>query len=355
MPHLNLPAAALAVLLFSTPAAALDPELLKLADPEANVVAGVRLAELASSPILAPMLEQARAGNPEAFAALDMLGPDPFSLVEELLIFGKLEGTENAEKSEPLVLIRGAFSKVDWKSALCAAGCTDASHAGTPMSRVDSATEEVFFVLLDGDHAAMGPGDQVRSMIDRRAAGGVDPASVESWASTMGGAHFWLAAKGPFDVPQGQDAGMMGALAQGLTGLGFGLSLGEEVTLGLELASDNEENAQQLLATTQAMLAMASLGIANDPENAELGAVLEGLQLSRDQNRVSAALAVPAEVLMSQIQTKMTEAAEAAPTDEGDPVQPDNPEQDKPAAAPQKGKITIHGLDDDPVEVQPQP
>ena len=354
------PAAALAVLLSLSQARALDPELLRLADPEANVVAGIRLAELAASPLMAPMLDQARTSNPEAFAALDMLGPNPWSLVEELLIFGKLEGPVDAEKSEPLLLIRGGFSQVDWKSALCAGGCTDASHGGMQLNRIDSAEQEVFFVLLDGDHAAMGPGDQVRSMIDRKKTGGVDPASVEGWASSMNDAHFWLAAKGPFDVPDGQDAGMVGALAQGLVGLGFGLTLGDDVTLGLELASDSEENAQQMLAATQAMLAMASLGMANDPENAEFSSLLQSLKINRDQNRVSAALSVPANVLMSQIQAKMAETIESSAQDEEAASPPDTGsggtgQVRQPSVAPRQGTITIHGLEPAPVEVEAQP
>jgi len=349
------PVAAVALLLSVGSARALDPELLKLADPEANVAAGVRLADMAASPLMAPLLEEARASSPEAFEALEALGPDPFSLIEEILVFGHMDPEGGAEKSDPLVLVRGPFSEVDWQSAVCAEGCTASMHGGMELRRVDAAEDELFFVELDGGHAALGSGNQVRSMIDRRAAGGIDPASVETWVSTMNDAHFWLSAKGPFNAPEGQaDNPMLAAFTEGLVGLGFGLTLADDVVLGLELSSDSEENAQKLFATVQAMLGMASMSLADDPDNAEMAQMLDKLSLTHDRARVQASLSLPADELMAQIAAKMAEQPEEVAED--GPANEETPAAAQPRERKSSGgKITIHGLEEEPVEVDPKP
>lgn len=336
-----------AVLLAASPQAssAADPALLGLADPASNFVIGIDVQALAASPLAQEALLKAQTENPTWGQALGALGPNPLSRIHEVLIAGDVE--QAREDSKGLVLIKGDFAGDDWMSLACQAGCSSENYLGFTVQGLKSADRPSAFVRLDASYVALGSPEQVRGVVDRKTSGtGSSFAGrVQGWTSNAGGHHVWIAAKGPFDMPHsGADPMGMNNIAN-LDAFGMGLTLGDDLQVGIEMRSMSAAESLALHQSLQGLLMMMSMNAQQDPDTAEL---LRGLTIGQSAQTVNASLRVPGYLLKRMAEKRAKQAAQdTAAAWQMEPTP--RPRQ------PRQGIIRIEGLDDGPVVVESEP
>jgi len=342
LPRLSVLAALLLLAAVPPASSAADPGLLGLADPSSNFVIGIDVQALAASPLAQDALLKAQAESLSWGPALSALGPDPLSRIHEVLIAGDVE--QLREDSKGLALIKGDFAADDWISFACQAGCSSESYRGFTVRGLQSADKPSAFVRLDASYVALGSPDQVRGVVDRKASGtGSSLAGrVEGWTSNAGRHHVWIAAKGPFDMPHAGDDPMGMSGIANLDAFGMGLTLGDDLEVGLELRSMSAAESAALHQSLQGLLMVMSMSAQQDPDTAEL---LRGLTIGQSAQTVNASLRVPGYLLKRMAEKRARQATPntaAAWQTEPSP----RPRQ------PRQGVIRIEGLDNGPVVVE---
>ncbi|MDA0204906.1 MAG: hypothetical protein O3A53_03910 [Acidobacteria bacterium] len=345
--HFSVLVAALLLAVAPPASRAADPALLGLADPASNFVIGIDVQALAASPLAQEALLKAQTENPTWGQALGTLGPNPLSRIQEVVIAGDVE--QAREDSKGLVLIKGDFASDDWMSFACQAGCSSESYRGFTVQGLQSADKPSAFVRLDASYVALGSLDQVRGVVDRRAsgAGSSFAGQVQGWTSNAGRHHVWIAAKGPFDMPhQGADPMGMRNVAN-LDAFGMGLTLAQDLQVGLELRSMSAAESVALHQSLQGLLMMVTMNAQQDPDTAEL---LRGFTIGQSAQTVNATLRVPGYLLKRMAEKRSQAGSGAAAAVQMEPSQPTpRPRQ------PRQGIIRIEGLDSGPVVVESEP
>lgn len=337
----------LLVTLLAPTSSAADPTMLNMAAPGSNFVVGIDVQALASSPLAQEALLKAQHENPDWQSKLEAFGPNPLSRIAEVLIVGDMQSAK--DDSEGLVLVRGDFTDQSWISEICKAGCTTNEYKGFTMQGMDSADKPGAFVQLDSQYVALGPPSQVRGVIDRRVSGFSSRFAAESntWTTTTTGHQFWIAAKGPFDMPEASAAPMGMNTLGNLDAFGMGLTLGTDLNMAMELRSLSNAESVTLYQTLQGLLMMFSASAEQDPDAAEF---FRNLKVEQGAETVTASLRLPGHVLQRMAANKLSGTGTAAVSS-----------MDAPSPAPvqrqrpRSGVIRINGLEGGPVEVQSQP
>jgi|GEM_PF-2358429 len=353
------------LLAFAAPLAAVDPGLMDLAGPETNFVLGVRVAAISDSPLVKGMLTEAAEGEAGLGGLLEAMGENPLEGLEEVLLLGHLDPGQSNEEMDGLLLARGNFAGDRVQKAFCSEGCTEESYSGERLFHGKHEGEEATFVKLSERYAAAGKAARVKALLQRRAVGAKPQLASElnDWVRGLDKHHLWLAAKGPFEAPSSEGGGPpVGQMVEKLTGLGLGITLGDDVEIGLQVEAESDEAAVELHTMTQGLLMLFSMG--GEQQGAkpnDAAALLKNLQLRREGGRVFADLRIPADQLEKTVRAGIADAAEgaeAAPetaTGVGG-VRPAKPQTGPltPAKPRSKGPIRIYGLGDEPVVVESQ-
>lgn len=347
---MKLQAAKLAILATSLAASAwaVDPGLLEMADPEINLLVGIRTGELASSPLMLKVLAESKKGGQDWSGLIDKMGPNPFASIDEILIMGRMEAGEQPDASQDAVILaHGDFSSPALQDALCSKGCEASSHAGVALLLLEHEGKPAAFAKLSESYAALGAVSKVRDLIDRRKSGGNPQFATraQEWARGLSRHHIWIAAQGPFEAPK-SDGGPPFAqeMLNGLEGVGLGLTMGEELLMTIDLHSKTEDDSKRLYATLQGLLAMAAAAQAGQQGGAGGPAdLLQQLQMTQASKRISATLRAP----MDEIQKTFAESVSmgSAEPEEEAAFHSEPPRE-------RSGKIRIYGLEAEPVEVE---
>ena len=75
-----------------------DQNLVNFSAPDANFIMGVRLAEVASSPLVTTALAEAQRSNPQVQDLFSMLGANPFQYLDEVLIAAKIDAASASKE-----------------------------------------------------------------------------------------------------------------------------------------------------------------------------------------------------------------------------------------------------------------
>lgn len=356
----------LLLLALAAPLAAVDPGLMDLAGPETNFVLGVRVSAIADSPLVKDMLAKTAEGEAGVGGLLEAMGDNPLEDLEELLLLGRMDPGQSNEEMDGLLLARGNFADDRVRKAFCSDGCTEENYSGAQLFHGKHEGEEATFVKLSNRYAAAGKVERVKALLQRRATGAKPQLASElnDWVRGLDKHHLWLAAKGPFEAPSSEGGGPpIGQMVEKLTGLGLGITLGDDVELGLQVQAESEEAATELHTMTQGLLMLFTMGGQQEgSEPNEAAALLESLQLRREGGRVLANLRIPAEQLEKTVRSGMAGDAEAEEQDASGAstgfgaVKPAKPQTGPvtPAKPRSKGPIRIYGLGDEPIEVETQ-
>ncbi len=348
-------------------ATAADPALLNLARPDVNFVMGINVSQIASSPRVTTALAEARRSKPEVEQLFQILGPNPLSNLEEIVIAGRLDpGQQNSEPENLLIAARGSFDGSAFTDLICLNGCEPQEYREREILsfQAQNTGETAYVAFLDSRYAALGKLEDVQGAIDRSAmeTESVFNASLQTGIANLSHHHVWLAANGPFGDSLGgaSGGGMMppGAVSK-LAAVGFGLSLGRDVELAIEVDSHSPQDAKQLHDMVNDLLALMKAGDAD----ADAKALLNSMSLTQRGSSLSASLRIPEALIEKQLaqsraqaqQPLASGAATADATITG--ISPSvSMRSSAPAPRPRRpGGIRIYGLKDGPVEFPTRP
>lgn len=299
------------------PLGAADAELLRLASADVNFLLGVRLSDIASSPLVRTMLDEALASKPELQALRSMAGSNPLEGFDELIVAANIDTQSPQEPKDALIVFSGALDPRRLQGIFCGEGCEREPYRNFELLKVERKDVDTpgFLVMLDGRYAALGERPAVLRAIDRfrnQTPAAFDPA-MQSWIDRLGRYHFWLAAKGPFNAPSPEEPGpamLAAGAASKLEGFGLGLLLDNDVSLSLELESGSSQDATELFEMAQGLLAMARMGQQQEPADPAQFDLFESLKLANTGRVVSASLTIPQHELNRQLRAKLEEKRE---------------------------------------------
>jgi hypothetical protein len=279
------------------------------------------------------------------------LGPNPLSRIHEVIISGDEKAARDQKKG--LLVVRGDFGADDWMSAACGDGCEQQAYLSHTLYLPANSEGPGAFVRLDSNYVAWGTPEQVQGVIDRKTSGtGSSLAErVQGWSANAGRHHVWVAAKGPFEMPKAAGSGYnlmgMNGIAN-LDAFGMGLTLSEDLEVGIEMHSLSAAESQTLHQTLQGLMLIMSMSAQQDPDAAEL---LQGLTIGQSAQTISASLRVPGYLLKRMVEKRAGQATNG--TAAAWPVAPSQPAPRPPQ--PRQGIIRIEGLDNGPRVVESDP
>jgi len=280
---------------------AADPELVSLAMPDSQVMAGVNVEQVMLSPLGQYFLAQ-NGQLPDAGMQklIETAGFDPRRDLREILV------SSNGQPggSSGLVLVRGSFDIPKILEAARADGATTETYKGVTII-LRAARGSMAFP--DSTVAIIGDAADVRAAIDRKSA----PTSISSALavkvnelSTTEDA--WFVSMTPLSQLQPQQApGGAGAGANPLAMLSNvqqasgGVKFGANVVVSLQAVSQTDQDAATLAAGLKALSGMAQMG-GSKGELASAAALLQSLNVTADGKVTKVSLSVP-EALIEQM------------------------------------------------------
>ncbi len=327
--------------------------LARLARSDANMMIGIRMADFVSSPLAQRMWQEAMSSQPEIEQFLSLMGPNPLSLIDEILITASVTDASQMDKADALVLASGRFDEVQLVGVLCQKGCETEMYRGFQLRKALGQDEgPSHFVMLDTGELALGSRELVRGAIERRALGAPATFSggMTDWINRLGRHHIWVAASGPFSqAPASGDdaeAQMMLNMASKVDGFGLGVNVSGDIEMSLELRTTTEQDAQQFHDMIQGFIAMAK---ASD-QQPQAGEFLDKLRLSRDGRILAAQMSISqADIERQLAQRGQQDQPASSPRAQRRPPPPPPPTPKR-----RSGGIRIYGVGEKPLEVPTQ-
>lgn len=284
-------------------APAADPTLLKLAMPDARVVAGINVAQARNTPFGRFVLAQISAGGPDFDQFVQATGFDPRTSLDEIL-FATPGGPGNSQK---LVLARGTFTPSQIVELARSAGAIITNYQGVDViaNSANAAAQEhggvMWAAFLDNSIAVAGDEQSVRAAIDRRQSGpGLSrdlaakandlSAAQDAWfISLVPVSEFAAAFAGP---GQAGNPAMKTEALKSIQQASGGVKFGDAVNLGAELISTTVEDAKSLADVLRFFTGFAMMAPVNpgQPRPADL---LKTLSITPQGNVVKLSLAIP--------------------------------------------------------------
>lgn len=265
--------------LFAAAAFAADPELLRLAMPEARILAGIDVSKVKDTPFGKFATAQfSEAQDPQYDAFVKASGFDPRENLDEILL-AKADAGEHR-----LVLARGRFDTARILNAAAAAGAGVATYHGAQVL----VSTDTWLAFLSPTIAAMGDPASVRAVVERREKSAGPAAEIASRVNEVSKKYaLWFVSSRPIldllqDLPSGGagDA-LKGEVLRSVRDASGGVTFGDSVRLSAELTAGSAEDASKL-ATVLRFLAGA-IGQTQADVAAQGSVVKLGVTLSEAQ------------------------------------------------------------------------
>ena len=309
---------------------AADPELLSLAMPDSQALAGVNVAPVRLSPLGQYLLSDS---GPLPAAGLNQImetsGFDPRRDLQEILFSTKAQPASGSA----LILVRGTFDVSKILAAAQASGATIETYKGVSIVEQSKRQGAAF---PNSTLAILGDTPEVRAAIDRTTA----PTSINSALAVLVNQvslaeDIWFASMSPMDLipQQGQGASNPLALYSTVQQLSGGIKFGANVVLSVQAVSQTAQDAQMLAALLKG-LGVGLTGQSNG-EMAWAAALLQNLSVTADGPVTTISVSIPE----TQVE-QMIQAAHANPPQQAigiDPrsrVAPAPPPPPPPASLP---------------------
>jgi hypothetical protein len=266
--------------LFTAAAFAADPELLKLAMPEARILAGVDVAKVKDTPFGRFAAAQFSAAQDQEYDAfVKASGFDPRESLDEILL-AKPDAGERR-----LLLGRGRFDTARILDAASAAGAGVATYQGVQVL----IGPDVWLAFLGNSIVAMGDPASVRALVERRETGTGPEAEIAARVNVVSKAYaLWFVSAVPIaelmpDLPSGGAAGeaLKGGALRSVQAASGGLNFGDQVRLSAELTAASAEDASKLAAVLK--FVASAIARAQADVTTEGSVVRLGLGLSESQ------------------------------------------------------------------------
>ena len=289
-----------AVLLAATAApAAVDPGLLDLVMPDAQVLAGVQVQQSLASPFGQYVLTQLPDNDGVTkFAAAT--GLDLRRDVREVLA-ASVGGTLGAGSANPgLILVRGRFQPDRIVALATLAGSSVTSWNGLVVITPPQNAAGASLTFLDSSTLVIGDRASVEGVVARHAANASFSGPLAQQAQIASGANdAWLTTLTPLgQFMKGANTPLPPALLQTVAGLAAGVHFeAAAVTLLGEVSTPSEKDAQSMADTLKFLAAMLQ---ANKNQNPQAAALLQSAQFTTVGPVMRMSLSVP-EQQMEQI------------------------------------------------------
>jgi len=285
---------------------AADPELVSLAMPDAQAMAGVNLEQVRLSPFGQFMLAQSAAMQEAGLQKMiENTGFDPRRDLREILVASNGTGIG----TQSLILGRGTFDVSKIAAAAQADGETIETYKG--VSIIEKSKQEAL-AFLDSTVAIMGEQTAVRAAIDRKSAptaiGSALAVQVNQLSTTE---DVWFVSVAPLAQLAGNAMAAAGPLAmyskvQQASG---GIKFGASVAITLQTVSQTDQDAAALAAVLKALPGMAQLAGAKG-EMAAAAAMLQSLSVTTDGKTTTISLSVPETQIEQMILAGQAKAAQ---------------------------------------------
>lgn len=265
---------------FASVLPAVDPHLLGLVMPDANVLAGVNVASAKNTPFGQYVLTQLAPKDQEFQKMAVLTGFDPRQDLIELLAASN--GTVGSHSG--LALATGTFNTSAILAAATSAGATTENYKGaTIISDPHSKGALSGIAFLGSTIAVAGDIADVKAAIDRQSAPSTINASLASQAKSLSASQdAWVASiigPPPLTAPAGTGAGAgqsvipTNALQQ-IVGGNAGVKFGTNVVVTAQAQADNAQDATNLAGMLQLLANMAKMQADKSPQAAALANAL---------------------------------------------------------------------------------
>lgn len=312
---------------------AADPELVSLAMPDAQVMAGFNSEQIRLSPFGQYLVNQIGAIPDKNFQKLiDTTGFDPRRDLREILIAAP--SLQSAHGT--LFLARGTFDIPRIVEAATAAGADAETYQGV---NVIAHGKDLAIAFPDSTIAIAGEPPLVHAAIDRKSAPTSIGAALAVQVNQLSNSEdAWFVSLSPMTqltLPSG--AGPMSGLFAGVQQICGGLKFGADIALTVQAVSATDQDA----ATLAALLKAAGIGISGNAQE-ELAqqafALLKTMTVTTDGKTTTASLSVPETQLEKMMKAEPKHvAAETAPPPRSGSRIAGVPEG--PAAVPQRIRV----------------
>lgn len=302
---------------------AADPQLVSMVMPDAKVVVGINVASARNSTFGAFLLQQAFGNNAEFQKFVGMLGFNPQTDLEEILIAtpGTVSAepaaaSVNAENLHGLILARGTFhiEKISEFAKTVGKGSIQ-TYNGATLILGPKELHASAVAFASGNIAVVGDLANVKAAIDRRSQpNALDPKITTKVNSLSGSQDAWAVSIAPlssFNGGPGNDPALQGALAGDLfkkiTQTSGGIKFGTQVQLSTELVAMDDKNATALGDVVRFLIGMATMN-AGSGKNAPpaMMSLLQSLNIQTQGNVVSLTVSAPEDQLESLINSMQT-------------------------------------------------
>ena len=297
MNHLRVVAAVL--LAAAAAPAAVDPALLDLVMPDAQVLAGMQVQQSLASPFGQYFLSQIPSNDGVSkFAAAT--GLDLRRDVREIL-GASVGGTFGAGNANPgLILVRGTFEPARFAAVATLSGSTVTPENGVLVITPPQNPVGPSLAFLDSSTLVIGDLTSVRGAIARRAANATFTGPLAQQAQIASGANdAWLTTLTPLaQFMRGANNPVPPAFLQTIAGLSAGVHFdAAAVTLLGEVSTATEKDAQSMADTLKFLAAMLQT---NKNQNPQAAVLLQSVQFTTSGPTMRISLSVP-EQQMEQI------------------------------------------------------
>jgi hypothetical protein len=300
MNHLRVVAA---VLLAATAApAAVDPTLLDLVMPDAQVLAGMQVQQSLASPFGQYFLTQIPTNDGASkFAAAT--GFDLRRDIREILV-ASVGGTFRAGNANPgLVLVRGTFEPARFAAVATLSGSSVTPENGVLVITPPQNPVGPSLAFLDSSTLVIGDRASVNATIARHAANATFTGPLAQQAQIASGANdVWLTTLTPLaEFMKGATTPVPPAFLQTIAGISAGIHFDAgAVTLLGEVSTPSAQDAQSMADTLKFLAAMLQTNKNQNPQSAQAAALLQGAQFTAAGPIMRINLSVP-EQQMEQI------------------------------------------------------
>ncbi|MGO4881833.1 MAG: energy transducer TonB [Bryobacteraceae bacterium] len=296
---------------------AADPQLLSLAMPDTQIMAGMNVAPALLSPLGQFMLGQlGPSENADIQKLVETTGFDPRRDVQEILASFKMQ--MGGGGTSGIVLGRGTFDVPKLIEAGQASGGTVDAYKGVSIVQ-QPGKDGPAMAFPNSTLAIFGDAPEVRAAIDRLTAPTTLPPALLAEVERLSASQdIWVASMAPFSQFQLNNGGASAvpaaadpmALYSKVQQFGGGVKFGANVVMGFQVVSATEPDAAALAMVMKA----AGIGLSgnSNPQLAALAAAWQSVSVTNEGKATKLTWSMPETQIEQMIKASQGDAAKAA-------------------------------------------
>jgi hypothetical protein len=274
--------------------AGVDPALLALVSPDAKMLIGIQVSQAQSTPFGQYLLSQIQLDK-NTNQVLTAAGFDPRRDLREIL-------AASGDGSSGLMLGRGSFQPGKIAKAAVLAGAASSKYRGTEILTLNGTGKNKgagSIAFLDGSTVVAGDTDNVRAVIDRRAASAVFSGQLAQRAREISVANdAWLASLAPpaalSSAAQNAQLGVLQSLLQSALQVSAGAKFAAtEVTVSAEVVTRSPQDAQSMADLLRFAAGMVQQASRSDPNASKGPSLADAAQISSTGAAMHVVISLP--------------------------------------------------------------